>query len=153
MELDLSTLRPLLVVLAAVLLLSGLGWLGHAYLPSGDGLLTLSEWQVLKASRAYQKELQQLRRSAESLAELTNARPDPVRAQLLAENIERLASRGQPALAYPRERLTLAAQAVSDWSVGALDRDSAVQALTAAIQSLSLEPSSQDVELPAGTRR
>lgn len=144
MELDLSTHRPLLVVLASILLLLGLGWLGHAYLPSADRLLTLPEWQVLQASRAYQVELQQLRLCAESLAELLNARPDPVRAQLLAENIARLASHGQAALVYQRDKLTQAAQAISDWSAGALDRESAKLALQAAIQTLSLEPFRQD---------
>jgi cell division protein FtsB len=144
MELDLSTHRPLLVVLACVLLLVGFGWLGHACLPSGDRLLTLSEWQVLQASRAYQKELAQLRASAESLAELINTLPDPVRAQLLAENIARLASHGQPALVYQRDKLTQAAKAISDWAVGALDREGARFALQAAIQALSPEPFHQD---------
>ena len=134
------------------MLLVGVGWLGHDYLPSGDRLLTLSEWQVLKASRVYRKEVGQLRTSVESLAELINTRPDPVRAQLLTENVVRMASRGQPALAYPREKLTLAAQAVSDWSVGAIDRESARQALQAAIQALSLEPSSLDAQLPNEAR-
>ena len=152
MELDLSTHRLQFIVLAAVVLLVGVGWLGHDYLPSGDRLLTLSEWQVLKASRVYRKEVGQLRTSVESLAELINTRPDPVRAQLLTENVVRMASRGQPALAYPREKLTLAAQAVSDWSVGAIDRESARQALQAAIQALSLEPSSLDAQLPNEAR-
>jgi hypothetical protein len=153
MELDLSAHRAIGIALASLLVLVALGWLGHAYLPCADRLLTLPEWQVLKASRAYQKELQQLQERADSLVELINARPDPVRAQLLAENVTRQASRGQPALAYPRQKLTLAAQAVSDWSMGALDRESARQALQAAIQALSTQPSLQEVKLPQEARR
>jgi hypothetical protein len=153
MELDLSTHRPVLFVLTAILLLVGTAALGRALLPSADRLLTLSEWQVLKASRAYQLELQHLQASAENLAALLNARPDPVRAQLLAEDIARLASQGQPALVYPREKLVLAAQAVSDWAVGAIDRESAMQALQDAEQALSLEPALQDTLLPNEARR
>jgi hypothetical protein len=153
MELDLSTHRPTFIVLAAILLLVGTAALGRALLPSADRLLTLSEWQVLKASRAYQLELQHLQASAENLAALLNARPDPVRAQLLAEDIARLASQGQPALVYSREKLVLAAQAVSDWAVGAIDRESAMQALQDAEQALSLEPALQDTLLPNEARR
>jgi hypothetical protein len=153
MELDLSTHRPTFIVLAAILLLVGTAALGRALLPTADRLLTLSEWQVLKASRSYQLELQHLQTSAENLAALLNARPDPVRAQLLAEDIARLASQGQPALVYSREKLVLAAQAVSDWAVGAIDRESAVQALQDAVLALSLEPALQDTLLPNEARR
>ena len=137
MELDLSTYRWPLTALAAILLLAGLGWLGYVYIPSGDKPLTRSEWQVIKARSAYLDELGELQAAAETLAGLLNAQPDPVRAQLAAESILHLASEGQPALAYPREKLAHAAQAVSDWAVGAVDRQTASQALAEAIQALA----------------
>jgi hypothetical protein len=140
MELDLSDYRWPLVALVAILLLAGLGWLGYAYTPAGDKPLTWSEWQVLKARSAYLKELGQLQAAADTLAALLNAQPDPVRTQLAAESIQRLASEGQPALQYQREKLALAAQAISDWAVGALDRDTARQSLEEAIQVLSPYP-------------
>jgi hypothetical protein len=136
MELDLSGHRPLLLSLSAILLLLILGWLGHAYLPAGDKFLTRTEWQFLKASLAYHKELSQLQAAAETLADLLNDRPDPVRAQLVAQSVQRLAIQGQPALSYPRGKLFEAAQAVSDWAVGAIEREAAGQALDAAVQAL-----------------
>jgi hypothetical protein len=143
MELDLSDYRWPLLALAATLLLAGLGWLGYAYTPAGDKPLSWSEWQVLKARRAYLGELGELQAAADMLADLLNAQPDPVRAQLAAENIQRLAGKGQPALAYPREKLALAAQAVSDWGVGAVGRETARQALEEAIRALSPQSSSE----------
>ena len=148
MELDLSELRIPLVGLAATLLLACLGYLGHAYQPSGDRLLTRSEWQILKARRLYGSELKDLQVAAETLAALLNADPDPVRAQIAAERIQRLASEGQPSLEYQREKLALAAQAVSAWSVGAATRSSALEALDDALRSLSAPPTPQGTPVP-----
>ena len=140
MELDLSEIRLPLIALAVILLLASLEWLGYTYIPQGDKPLTRSEWQVLKASRSYQKELGELQAAAETLAVLLNAQPDPVRTQIAAESIQRLTSEGQHALQYQREKLALAAQAVSDWAVGAMDRKTARQALDEAIVALSPQP-------------
>lgn len=148
MELDLSDYRWPLVIGIVITLLVGLGWLGHAYIPSGDRLLTRSEWQILKARSAYQKELGGLQSAASTLAGLLNAQPDPVRAQLVTERIQRLTSIGEAALQYQREKLALAAQAVSDWAVGAVDRETARKALDEAIQTLSPEPSPEQTPLP-----
>lgn len=148
MELDLSEYRWPLIALAVILLLAGLGWLGYAYTPAGDKPLTWTEWQVLKARSAYLDELGELQAAADTLAALLNAQPDPVRAQLAAESIQRLASEGQPALEYQREKLTLAAQAISDWAVGAVDRETARQSLDEAIQALSPQPSPEQTPAP-----
>ena len=148
MELDLTEYHWLFIALIVILLLAGLSWLGHAYLPAGDQPLTWSEWQVFKARNAYQKELGDLLAAADTLAALLNAQPDPVRTQLAAESIQRLTSEGQPALAFQREKLTLAAQATSDWAVGAIDHATARQALNEAIESLPLLPSRELTPLP-----
>ncbi len=140
MELDLSEYRWPFVALAVALLLAVLGWLGYAYTPAGDKPLTWSEWQVLKAQSAYRSELRQLQAATDTLVALLNKQPDPVRAQLAAESIQRLTGEGQPALAFQREKLALAAQAVSDWAVGAVDRETARLALEEAIQALSPQP-------------
>jgi len=146
-----------LIALAAIPLLAGLGWLGYAYTPAGDRPLTWTEWQVLKARSAYLKELGELQAAADTLAGLLNAqsggvyRPDPVRAQLASESIQRLASEGQPALQYQREKLALAAQAVSDWAVGAIDRETALNTLDEAIQALSPKPALEQTPTPAPT--
>jgi hypothetical protein len=140
MELDLSRHFWLFVTLVVILLLAVLGWVGYSYLPAGDRALTRSEWQVLKANHTYLKELGKLQFAAETLTELLNAQPDPVRTQLAVEGIQRLTSEGQPALIYQRDKLAFAAQSVRDWAVGALDRYTALQALTQAIQVLSPQP-------------
>ncbi|MCU0486579.1 MAG: hypothetical protein MUC85_10790 [Anaerolineales bacterium] len=151
MELDLSTYLWPLTALATILLLAGLGWLGYIYIPSGDKPLARSEWQVIQARSAYLDELGELQAASETLASLLNAQPDPVRAQLAAESILRLASEGQPALAYPREKLAIAAQAVSDWAVGAVDRPIASQALDETIQALALLISPEQSSAPIHT--
>jgi hypothetical protein len=92
--------------------------------------------------------LSELQTAADTLAALLNAQPDPVRTQLAAESIQRLTSEGQPALSYQREKLALAAQAVSDWAVGAVDRETARQALEEVIQALSPPPSPEQTPLP-----
>jgi hypothetical protein len=148
MELDLSEIRFQLIALAVILLLAGLGSLGYAYYPTGDRPLTRSEWQVLKAHRLYQKELGDLQAATDTLAALLNAQPDPVRAQIAAESIQHLTAEGQPALAYQREKLALAAQAVSDWAVGAIDRETALQAFDQAIQALSPGPTPEETPAP-----
>ena len=132
MEIDLSRNLWPIVALVFLMLLGSLGWLGYAYLPAGDRALTRSEWQVLKAQSTYRKELQELQATAETLMELLNTQPDPVRTQLSVERIQRLTSEGHPALLYQREKVALAARSVGDWAVGALDRETALQALTEA---------------------
>src|SRR5512135_1254526 len=111
MEIDLSAHRLPLLAIPAILLLAGLAGLGYTYAPEGA------------------KVLSQLQAAAESLSRLLNDLPDPVRAQITASSIQRLTSQGQPALQYQRESLAVAAQAVSDWAVGAGDRETALKAL------------------------
>jgi hypothetical protein len=137
MELDLSHYRWHLIGLAALVALALLIWIGSVFTPEGEKTLTWTEWQVVKAQRAYQQELDGLQMEASNLADLLNASPDPVRAQIVAERIQRLAADGQPSLHYQREKLALAAQAVSSWAVGAGDRETAAQSLEEAIQVLS----------------
>lgn len=148
MELDLSRSRWLLLALAVLLLLGGLGWLGYEITPAGDKLLTREEWQVLKARRVYREELQSLQKAVGTLSALLAARPDPVRAQITAESIQRLTGEGQPALQYQREKLALAAQAVSSWAVGATTPELAHLALEDAIRALALEPSMTSTPVP-----
>lgn len=140
MEFDLTRYRWPLIALAVLTLLAGLGWIGYAYTPENDGVLTWAEWQVFKARRAYRQELGALQAAGDTLAALLDARPDPVRAQLEAARIQRLAAQGQPSLAYPREKLSVAAQSVSDWATGAIERETARAALDEALHALAPAP-------------
>ena len=135
-ELDLKRWNPALALLILLIALAGLGALGRAVTPPGDTLLAWSDWQVLRARQAYRAELAQLRQDAESLADLLSLAPDPVRAQMLAEQVLRHTAEGQDALAAQRLAVSEAAYYVRDWAVGAADYATAQEALSFAFQAL-----------------
>ncbi len=126
------------LVLIALLALAGLALLGRSY-TFGERVLSWTDWRVQQAGHAYRAELGGLQQDAEILIELLNGRvPDPVRAQIVADQIVtrhgdplRYATRagGQPALARHRDLLMRAAAAVEDWAVGATPREAAQQAV------------------------
>jgi hypothetical protein len=123
----------------AVLLLFGLGALGKSVTPYYRGeaaILSLSEYQVMRAQRAYAAELSQMQQDLDELVSLINERPNAVLAQMAAERIEVAFAEGEPALYLQRELLIEAAYAVRDWSVGVTDRDTAYQSLQAALESV-----------------
>jgi hypothetical protein len=119
-----------------LLLMAGLGTLGRALTPVGDKLLTWSEWQVLQMRQAYRQELTVLRKDVEILAGLLEDAPDPVRAQLAAEQVLAHTQQGQEMLTTQREAVALAAVALRDWAIGAVERQIAEVALDQAIYML-----------------
>lgn len=149
MEIEVTGLDKILAkknaLLAAGLAFIGLlvimAVIGRVYSPVNDGgvpaVLTLSEWQILKAERAYQTELAELQRDVEQMASMLDRAPDPVRAQINAERIARKYAEGQPALAHHRQVVVTAAQWVGDWAAGAAlfnDARSAVEQAIAVLQ-------------------
>jgi len=124
------------VLLITVMVAVGLGALGRLVTPAGDKLLTWSECQVLQARHAYRQELSRLRQDVEALAGLLDQSPDPVRAQLVAEQALAHSQVGQETLAPQRQAVALAAEALRNWAVGAEDRQIAVAALLQAILTL-----------------
>lgn len=111
--------------------------LGRAFTPLPPRPVTWTDWQVRQARAAYTTELTSLRRDVEALAALVNApTPDPVQAQIVADQISSRWQSGLPALSERRSALMTAAQAVGDWAVGATPREPAQQAVQAAVQSL-----------------
>lgn len=120
-----------------LLLLTGMGALGRALTPAGDKLLTWSEWQVLQMRQAYRQELSVLCQDVEILAGLLEQAPDPVRAQLAAEQVLAHTGQGQEMLASQRESVALAAARLRDWAIGAVERQEAVAALEQAIYILN----------------
>ncbi len=149
MEIELTGLKKIFLQrtgLAALLLLPlalCLGWLGSHFTPADPAgyplVLSWSEWQVIQAKRVYAAELGTLRREAANLGSLLDHEPDPVRAQITAERIARTFGRGQPALTYQRGLLVAAAQAIQDWSVGALPLEQARAAMQSAVRALELD--------------
>ncbi|CAG1010524.1 hypothetical protein ANRL4_04207 [Anaerolineae bacterium] len=133
------SLRRTLIPLAIIMLLAlpALLILGRAFTPIPPRPFTWTDWQVRQARAAYTAELTSLRRDAESLAALVNApTPDPVQAQIVAVQIGGRWQVGLPALSERRSALVTAAQAVSDWAVGATPREPAQHAVQIALRSL-----------------
>lgn len=133
------SLRRTLIPLALIIILAlpALLMLGRAFTPIPPRPITWTDWQVRQARAAYIAELTSLQRDAESLAALLNApTSDAVQAQIVAEQIGGRWQAGLPALSERRSVLVSAAQAVSDWAVGATPREPAEQAVQAALQSL-----------------
>ena len=127
MIIRLSLRRLILPIVGALLILMpALILLGRAFTPVPSRIFTWTDWQVRQARDAYAAELAALRRDAAVLADLLNADvPDPVQAQLVANQIALCWRQGQPALSVRRDGVITAAQAVSDWAVGALPRETA----------------------------
>ena len=133
------SLRRTLIPLAIILLLAlpALVIVGRTFTPLPPRPFTWTDWQVRQARLAYTAELTSLQRDAEALAALLNApTPDPVQAQIVAEQISSRWQSGLSALSERRSALATAAQAVSDWAIGATPREPAQQAVQAAVQSL-----------------
>ena len=133
------SLRRTLIPLSIILLLAlpALVIVGRTFTPIPPRPFTWTDWQVRQARSAYTAELINLQRDAEALAALLNApTPDPVQAQIVAEQIGSRWQSGLPALSERRSALATAAQAVSDWAIGATPREPAQQAVQAAVQSL-----------------
>ena len=87
--------------------------------------------------QAYRQELSVLRQDVEILAGLLEQAPDPVRAQLAAEQVLAHTGQGQEMLASQRESVALAAARLRDWAIGAVERQEAVAALEQAIYILN----------------
>lgn len=135
-EFDSKRWNPAVALLILLVASIGLGALGRAITPEGDRLLAWSDWQVLRARQAYRAELAQLRLDAEALAGLLNLAPDPVRAQMLADQVLNHTAEGQDALAAQRLAISDAALYVRDWAVGTADYATAQEALSYAFQVL-----------------
>ncbi len=139
MEIDLSGAKREGVLWAGLglALLLGLMFLGRAFTPEGNRLLTWQEWQVRKLQQAYRAERLQLLEDANRLAELLSEAPDPARAQVVVQGVRRdLAGGKVEALANARKKVTEAAQAVLDWASGIGDYNAAVEAVQAALEAL-----------------
>jgi hypothetical protein len=133
---DRKTLSTTLI-LVGLLALLGLAALGRSYTVTTKAgsaeVLSWEDWQLAKAQKHFGSERNILRADADSLAILLDRAPDPVAAQLLAGRIGQHTSAGVSVLLPARTALLQAAQDVVSWSAGALDRDTAVASLQAAV--------------------
>ncbi len=136
---DRNTLYTTLL-LVAILAILGLAVLGRSYSPVNEAgearVLSWSDWQLAKAEKRFEAERSVLRQDVDELAALLNGTPDPVAAQLLAQRIGQHTSAGESILQPARVAVLQAAQDVASWSVGALDRETPIASLEAAITLL-----------------
>ena len=134
--------REMAAALLVVWLL-GLGWLGWTVTRVGaDGsaqVLTWADYQLGKAEKAYQVERETLRGDADLLTGLLSQSnsPSPVAVQVTANRILEHASAGVSELSDARLALGNAAVVVRDWAVGTADKNTAIQAVQAAISLLA----------------
>lgn len=140
MEIDLSGVKKDNWGLAGIglALLLGLMFLGRAFTPEGNRLLTWQEWQVRKLQQAYRVERLRLLEDTNRLAELLESGvPDPARAQVVVQGVRRDLAEGKvETLADERQRVADAAQAVLDWASGIGDYNAAVEAVQRALEAL-----------------
>ena len=124
------------LALVGLLALMGLAALGKSFTPTDTGevrLLSWSDWQLAKAEQRFETEREILRSDADTLTDLLNKAPDPVAAQLFAQRVGQHTVDGEDALLPARTALLQAARDTASWSAGALDRDTAIASLQAAI--------------------
>ncbi len=122
------------LVLALLAALFLIGFLGRAFTPTSNTVLSWSEWQIIKIEKTYEQQLSTYQQYAESLSQLINGTPDPVRAQVVSDQIVQNTASGLSALERPRLGLQEAASAVRQWAVGAGSIDTAQASLNSAIQ-------------------
>jgi hypothetical protein len=105
-----------LVLLVALFLI---GFFGRTFTPASNTVLSWSEWEIVKIEKEYQKQLSTYQQYADSLSQLINQSPDPVRAQVVSDQVLQNTATGMGALERPRLGLQEAARAVWLWAVGA----------------------------------
>jgi hypothetical protein len=122
------------VVILAALLMGILGW----YLTPQGQVLTWTEWQVYKQHSQYQRELHVLTRHADRLAALLEKSPDPVRAQLVIEQMahELETNVTLVTLSSQTTALSQAGSVVMQWALGSAPKDAALTALDTANQTI-----------------
>ena len=128
------------ILLVIALVLFGLGKIGKPLTPyagSTARVMGWSDWTLHKAEKIYNTEITILRRDVELLAQVLEAKSNPVQVSLLVKQIGRDIVEGTPALSSARVAVAQATLDVGDWSIGILEREKAIQSLEIAIALLS----------------
>ncbi len=124
----------------AVLVALGLLLIGRAASPVVAGspvVLTPEYWQAAALARQARAELVRLAADAQALRDLAeNATPDAIQAMLLAQRIYAAHRGGTSATAPARQALIVAAEATARYASGGASRQTAVDAVNAALARL-----------------
>ncbi|MEA3350389.1 MAG: hypothetical protein U9Q82_07205 [Chloroflexota bacterium] len=93
---------------------------------------------MFKQHKAYVHDVKILTSNADRLAQLLDAQPDPVRGQLVTEQIYRNVGKiSHPSLMHQRDTMLAAADAALYWTLGTSGKDRAVAALDQANQTIT----------------
>lgn len=131
------------VVIAVLLALAGLGWLGQGVTRVGeDGralVLTWTDYQVAKMEREYLAQKARLRGAVEDIARLFARDPSPMEAQIHLDRIEKDVNSAAdlPGLADARQAVLLASDAVRAYSLGKTSYTDTAGAITYAAELLA----------------
>lgn len=123
---------------AIVLLLVGLGFLGHYHTPEPAHVIWWADWTECKVERQYRKELTQMKEDLAEVADILQDRPDPVKTELAAARMEQRYVSGLGLLEGQREVAITAAQVVRDWAAGYEKYDVAVESVNEAIEIMEM---------------
>jgi hypothetical protein len=117
-----------LAILAVIVVLAGIGYLGSTItLPDAPRLISWTDIQVLRIEKEYREELGELQQSLETMVVMINAQADPVRAQVIADEITHLVNRSElQALEPQRMQMLTAVEALRSWATGVGERETAV---------------------------
>lgn len=142
-EIDLRNVKGWVYGIGGFLLLAV--WLfGYFVTPADGTVLTMQQWQLRKAAKAYRAELARLQDYCAEVAGLIeDEQPNPVQAQVLASRVQSDLQDGQEALSEARALVIAAAQAVRAWSVGQVDYDTAAASVAEAaayLQQFEAQP-------------
>ncbi len=128
----------LLLALNSLGLLVDLVFLGKAYTPQNDRVLTWGEGQLLLACHTYVRELRELQKDLDVLVQLTSQPLDPVKAQIACEQISAHTGLGLASLELQREAGGGAALDARQRVGGSLSKDEAFLVLNIAVENLNL---------------
>lgn len=113
---------------------------GHAVTPVAEGsppVLTPERWQATVLARRANAEIVRLEADSRALVALmVSEPPDAVQAMLLAQQIYAGQRSGTAATAAPRAALVDAAAAVARYASGGLTRQTAIEAVNAALERI-----------------
>lgn len=128
----------LLGLLTLAVMLIGIGYLGFTItLTDSPRLISWNDIQVLRMEKAYREELGSLQQSLETMVVMVNAPANPVRAQVVADEITHLVNRSEmEALAPQRMQVLAAAEAMRTWATGVGEREIAVLEIERAAELL-----------------
>lgn len=155
-ELDPKNLKESLLenaggmIIILLVILFAVGFLGKTFTPHTNAVLTWSEWQILKIEKEYRQELSSLQQQTEALSKLMESQPDPVRAQVVSEQVITKTQKGLGALELQRTALAAAAKAIRQWAIGADTRENAQAALQDAINQVAEADKSIQVQENGG---